>query len=341
MNNEIIKHGRSLICDLEIESYNDVFLSDFFEDTVIDFEYLHCDELYIGLNNLRRNDNLTWKISVPIKCIENYNLFETACQDISNHCTFLISYYIPNIEYTDPEVTILIDKDMSIYDAFKYAISKKNSIIDYVDSIENQKISKLVKASILDKLPIYSRAMKKIELELSNFITDELSNDKKIISIVSRVKTIESIQEKIYRKNICQFDVFEQFDDIAGVRCTCEFLSDVYDVLEYLKRNPLLTILSIEDTINFPLDTGYRGIHIIGNTTVYYRNLVYDNIKVEIQLRTTFQNAWSMKTHQLTYKQDSIPEEISITMRMMSDALKTADDEAQKIKNSLNSHINP
>ena len=131
--------------------------------------------------------------------------------------------------------------------------------------------------------------------------------------------------------------LFERFDDIAGVRCTCEFLSDVYDVLEYIKQNPLLNVQSIEDKILSPSEAGYRGIHIIATTDVYYQGSVYENIKVEIQLRTAFQNAWSMKTHQLTYKQNAISEEISNTMRMMSDALKEADDAAQKIKDALRS----
>ena len=185
---------------------------------------------------------------------------------------------------------------------------------------------------VIDRLPIFSRAAKKVELELSNFKTDDSSNDHKIVEISSRTKTLNSIQEQVYRKKICQFELFERFDDIAGVRCTCEFLSDVYEVLEYIKQNPLFNVLFIEDKIAFPSDAGYRGIHIIVSTSVYYQGSIHENIKVEIQLRTAFQNAWSMKTHQLTYKQENIPEDVSETMRKMSDALKDADDAAQQIK---------
>ena len=149
------------------------------------------------------------------------------------------------------------------------------------------------------------------------------------------MKSIRSIQEKIYRKDICQFDVFDSFDDIAGVRCTCEFLSDVYDVVDYIKENPLICIQTVEDKIEKPTDEGYRGVHLIATTKVYYQGVVYENIKVEIQLRTAFQNAWSMKTHRLTYKQESIPENISKTMRMMSDSLNEADKAAQEIKDLL------
>lgn len=67
----------------------------------------------------------------------------------------------------------------------------------------------MVKQKIVEQLPIYLRAMKKVELELSNFATDDIGNKHKIIEICSRVKEISSIEEKVYRKSICQFDVLK------------------------------------------------------------------------------------------------------------------------------------
>lgn len=335
MINDVIKHGHSYIWDMEIDSYKDVFLHDFYDDTTINFEYLHCEEMYIDMHGLKRRDNSTWEITIPIKCFDEIQEFETACREMSKHCDFLISYSISKQKFVEPTITILIDKDMSIYEAFYYAISKMDAVIDYTLSLRENRLSNKLRLIVDNKLPVYHRAMKKVELELSNFTTDDSSNIHKIIEISSRVKTIDSIQEKVYRKNICQFELFERFNDIAGVRCTCEFLNDVYDVLEYIKQNPLFNVQSIEDKIINPSQAGYRGIHIIVTTDVYYKGSVYNNIKVEIQLRTAFQNAWSMKTHQLTYKQKSIPVDISETMKMMSDALNEADNAAQKIRNSL------
>ena len=335
MINDVIKHGHSYIWDMEIDSYKDVFLHDFYDDTTINFEYLHCEEMYIDMHGLKRRDNSTWEITIPIKCFDEIQEFETACREMSKHCDFLISYSISKQKFVEPTITILIDKDMSIYEAFYYAISKMDAVIDYTLSLRENRLSNKLRLIVDNKLPVYHRARKKVELELSNFTTDDSSNIHKIIEISSRVKTIDSIQEKVYRKNICQFELFERFDDIAGVRCTCEFLNDVYDVLEYIKQNPLFNVQSIEDKIINPSQAGYRGIHIIVTTDVYYKGSVYNNIKVEIQLRTAFQNAWSMKTHQLTYKQKSIPVDISETMKMMSDALNEADNAAQKIRNSL------
>lgn len=331
--NEVIIHGRSYIWDLEVDNYKDVYLEDFYQDTIIDFEYLYCEEMYCDAHGLQRYGDSAWIINVPIKKEINKDLLETACNELSVHCNFIVDFNISRDEYTYPEITVLINENMSVYDAFNYAYEKRNTVINYADSLEHKMLSELVKKQVVEKLPVYSRAMKKVELELSNFKTDDISNDKKIIEISSRVKTVTSIKEKVFRKNVCQFELFDKFDDIAGVRCTCEFLSDVYDVLEYIKQNPLIKVLFIEDKITNPLKSGYRGIHIIATTDVYFQGSLYENVKVEIQLRTAFQNAWSMKTHQLTYKRESaVSEEISNSMRLMSDALKEADVAAQQIK---------
>ena len=333
---DVIKHGRSFIWDLEIDSYKDVYLEDFYQDTIIDFEYLHCEEMYRDAHGLQRHGDSSWIIHVPFRSDISKELLEKACKELSAHTDFIKSYFVSDDEYTNSEIVVLIYENMSIFDAFNYAYKKRDIVINYAFSLEHKKLSTIMNISVEKKRPIYSRAMKKVELELSNFKTDTISNDKKIIEISSRVKTTSSIEEKVYRKNICQFDLFEKFDDIAGVRCTCEFLSDVYDVLEYIKQNPLIKVLSIEDKITTPSKLGYRGIHIIVTTDVYFQGSVYENIKVEIQLRTAFQNAWSMKTHQLTYKRESdVSDEISETMRMMSDALKEADEVAQRIKETL------
>lgn len=333
---EIIKHGRSFIWDLEIDSYKDVYLEEFYDDTIIDFEYLYCEEMYTSVNNLRRYNESDWIITVPIQFSDENKRIKSACEELSQHEDFLVGYYVTDDPYSESEITVLIKNNMSIFDAFNYAIEKRDVIIEYANALINKSLSKTLKQKLVRQLPVYSRAMRKIELELSNFTTDESANSKKIIEISSRVKTIDSIQEKVYRKNICQFELFDRFDDIAGVRCTCEFLSDVYDVVDYISENPLINVQKIEDKIKNPAESGYRGIHIIATTDVYYQGSIYENVKVEIQIRTAFQNAWSMKTHQLTYKRETdIPNDISETIRKMSDSLNEADNSAQLIRDTL------
>lgn len=132
-------------------------------------------------------------------------------------------------------------------------------------------------------------------------------------------------------------EVFERFDDLAGVRVVCEYISDVYYLLEYIKENPLIRVIEIDDKIETPTQEGYRGIHVIVEVDVYYNRSLYNAIKVEIQLRTSFQNGWAMKTHELTYKRKSdLSKEISLQMKILSDSLYEADSKAQDLRNMVN-----
>lgn len=82
-------HGFSYIWDLEIDSYKDIYLDDFYTDTVIDFEYLHCDEMYIGLHGLRRYKDSNWQISVPICNFIGENTLESSLRGIVETLLFL------------------------------------------------------------------------------------------------------------------------------------------------------------------------------------------------------------------------------------------------------------
>lgn len=70
---------------------------------------------------------------------------------MSIHCDFFISYSISKQEYDNSEIIILIDKDMSIYDAFNYAISKRNAVIDYASSLQSNTLSKMLRKEVNDK----------------------------------------------------------------------------------------------------------------------------------------------------------------------------------------------
>lgn len=147
---------------------------------------------------------------------------------------------------------------------------------------------------------------------------------------------MDSIEEKVYRKGILSSQIYERFDDIAGVRVVCEYISDVYYLLDHIKENPLIRVIEIDDKIEKPTQEGYRGIHVIVEVDVYYNKQLYRDMKVEIQLRTSFQNGWAMKTHELTYKQKSdLSKEISNQMKILSDSLYEADSKAQKLRNMI------
>ncbi len=212
----------------------------------------------------------------------------------------------------------------------------RKDFFEYYNAITSQHLVDKTKQRIKSILPVYERAKNLIILELDSFSKEVNATQCCIIDISGRTKDIDSIEEKVYRKAILSSQVFEKFDDIAGVRVVCEYISDVYFLLDYIKENPLIHIIEIDDKIEKPTTEGYRGIHIIVKVDVYYKKQLHKDIKVEVQLRTSFQNGWAMKTHKLTYKRKGeLSHEIANQMKILSDSLYEADSKAQELRNLI------
>src|SRR5690625_3479919 len=67
--------------------------------------------------------------------------------------------------------------------------------------------------------------------------------------VTSRVKSIESIMKKVARKNIdLSLDVIRrEIRDIAGVRVTCSFTSDIYRIMEMIESQKDIEVLRSEE----------------------------------------------------------------------------------------------
>ena len=58
-----------------------------------------------------------------------------------------------------------------------------------------------------------------------------------IEEVNGRVKKISSILEKMQKKKIKFEDIENKIDDIAGVRIICQFVEDIYSVVNIIKSN--------------------------------------------------------------------------------------------------------
>ena len=325
-----LEHGINSIWDMEIYEYDNVYLNEMYEDTIIEvLKQFGSEDLYPYLY-IRKVAPDKWIGTTSRPMVElSKEVIEKEFEIIKEKYDYFAGLTVAD----EIEIRVILKSDIDIYQAVNSTEICADLIWDDLDSLEKNCVSRLAKSYIARQLSVYHRAMEKVKLELANYITDADGNENKIVDICGRVKTRDSIHEKINRKGIGQYEVFEKFNDVAGVRCTCEYLDDVYDVLEYIKKNPMFNVIEIDDKIDNPTEEGYRGIHVIVSTKIYYQEKVYDDVKVEIQLRTAFQNAWSMKTHQLTYKRDSIETmEIKNVLRKLSDVLREADETALEMK---------
>ena len=109
-----------------------------------------------------------------------------------------------------------------------------------------------------------------IEAYLPDYIltNDELStmhNRNPIEMIKSRIKSPESIIEKLYRKDfpISMESVLENINDVAGIRVICSFIDDIYEVAHMLASQDDIKLIEVKDYIKNPKDNGYRSYHMI------------------------------------------------------------------------------
>ncbi len=127
-----------------------------------------------------------------------------------------------------------------------------------------------------------------------------------ISTIKSRIKSIPSILEKLDRKGYPSSieSIQTHLDDVAGIRVICSFIDDIYKVLDMLKNQDDLKILSIKDYIKNPKKSGYRSLHCVVEIPIYLSN-EKKPMRVEVQIRTIAMDFWASLEHQIRYKKFS------------------------------------
>lgn len=124
-----------------------------------------------------------------------------------------------------------------------------------------------------------------------------------IESIKTRLKSPESIFEKLQRRNLplTLSAIEDNLNDIAGVRVICSFPEDIYSLADALLRQDDITLIERKDYIQNPKPNGYRSLHLIVEVPIFLRNETR-RMRVEVQLRTIAMDFWASLEHKLRYK---------------------------------------
>ena len=151
----------------------------------------------------------------------------------------------------------------------------------------------------------YNSALKQIETKLS-ILNDEFQHIHRynpIEHIKARIKTPESIVKKLRRYGLdFTLDNMEKaVNDIAGVRITCSFTSDIFRLAEMIRDQKDIKVISTKDYITSPKPSGYRSYHMIISVPVYFSDRIKD-VKVEVQIRTVAMDFWASLEHKINYK---------------------------------------
>lgn len=159
------------------------------------------------------------------------------------------------------------------------------------------------------------------------------------IEIVSgRVKTPDSILEKAERMNV-PFNMMDEFvHDIGGVRITCKYIEDIYQVAELLISRKDIELIEVRDYIKNVKPSGYRSYHLICR----YKVETIEGqtpILLEFQIRTHAMHFWASIEHSIKYKyQTKIPEDIRERLKKASVAAEMLDLEMSSIHQAILDH---
>ena len=131
-----------------------------------------------------------------------------------------------------------------------------------------------------------------------------------IESIRTRLKSMESIMDKLSRRNLSLTvqGIEENLNDVAGVRVICAFPSDIYMLSEAFLKQDDITLIRKKDYIAEPKDNGYRSLHLIIETPIFLHDQK-KMMKVEVQFRTISMDWWASLEHRIRYKKDIQMEE--------------------------------
>lgn len=151
----------------------------------------------------------------------------------------------------------------------------------------------------------YRCAMMEVETKF-NVLNEELSlqyDRNPIETIKTRLKSPESILEKLHRKNhpVTVDSIEQNLNDIAGVRVICAFPSDIYQLEEAFLKQDDIRLVERKDYIANPKSNGYRSLHLIVEIPIF----LHDHkrlMRVEVQFRTISMDWWASLEHKIRYK---------------------------------------
>jgi len=195
-----------------------------------------------------------------------------------------------------------------------------------------------------EQLFVYKFALDEINTKL-NILNEEyqhIHNHNPIEHMKSRIKSPASIVKKLERKGleITIENALEHIQDIAGVRITCSFISDIYILFDAISRQDDIEVIRVKDYIQQPKLNGYKSLHLIVKVPVFLSNQV-KKVNVEIQIRTIAMDFWASLEHKIYYKFDKeIPQELQLELKEAAEAAHDLDEKMKKIRDEVDFYKN-
>ncbi len=181
----------------------------------------------------------------------------------------------------------------------------------------------------------YTYALEILKTEIGILINDYSfrNNYNPVEHVKSRIKTEESAIKKLQKKGyeVTIPNLINHVHDMIGVRIVCSFLSDVYQIVDLLKKSKQFEIRQEKNYIEEPKESGYISYHLnvliplhLGDTDQL--------VEAEIQIRTIAMDFWASLDHKMQYKfPTEIPDEIKEEMFNCSIDIKNLDHKMERL----------
>lgn len=185
--------------------------------------------------------------------------------------------------------------DMSDYAIPKFSREKVNTSGKVLLSVENEEANKALSANdLMLAFDIIDNWRASHAYPLQVFYNTLRNRAKKIYKtalVTQRTKRLISILEKLKREDQMKLS---QMQDIGGCRAVLPTLAQVRRLERiYYSQQFAHDPLNHKDYIEHPQESGYRGIHLKYKYRGAGEKAIYNDLKIEIQLRTNLQHTWA------------------------------------------------
>lgn len=154
-----------------------------------------------------------------------------------------------------------------------------------------------------------------------------------IINVIGRLKSPQSIAEKMKKKkiDINYENMIEHINDIAGIRIVCNYKDDIYKIRNIIRKQKDMKIIKEKDYLKKAKKSGYSAYHIIVEVPVEIKQDVI-SVKVEIQIRTVLMDFWASAEHKIKYKpKKKLSNADSIRLSLYARIINAISDKMMKI----------
>lgn len=279
-----------------------------------------------------------WLKEIPVLVISSEDAVE-----VENQCFEL---GVSDFVHKPLEASIVKNRIRNTVELFackrelEHKVEEQTETMKKQDQIIQMQAEQLKNAKPFNNLMMeFQCAIMEVETKLK-VLNEEFSqeyNRNPFESIKSRLKSPESIYDKLRRKGYCTTveNIRENLTDVAGIRVICSFPDDIYRLAELFIKQDDITLIKKKDYIKNPKPNGYRSLHLIVDIPIFLSN-EKKYMKVEVQFRTIAMDFWASLEHKLKYKNNvENTEEIVSQLKICADSIEVLDYQMQDIRNKI------